>query len=537
METLRNTSQVGGFNRPLQTTLNFSKAAFVQVTWQQIAAAVAVYVFSLAFYRLYLHPLSDYPGPKLAAVTRWYEAYYDLVLGGQYTFRIAEMHKKYGPIIRISPYELHVSDPAFFEKIFRQDGRWDKYAWSYDAFGAPLTAVATSAHDLHRRRRAPVNSFFSKQNVTKRIDTVKRQVDKFCARLDGFAGSEARLNLNIALAAFARDAASDFMLGKCYGNLDQPDFNADMTKAIGGLTQLWMVTKHFRWVGGTLMALPVPVAKRLGGEGNRTLFSYLDNTLHDTAQLMAQAKSEHPDPDAPHTLVHAIVQSNLPEPELRHRRVAEEVASITGAGFESTAAVMRVTLFHIYSSPAILGRLRRELRSSGYGSKGAYPADLDWTKLQQLPYLTGVLHEGLRLSPGLASRMARVAPDRDLFYGDRWRIPAGTPVGMTTILMHYDEQLYPEPKRFAPERWTDVEKRKKAEKTYAPFSRGTRSCLGMHLAWSELYMIIASVVLRFDLKFDGAGPKDWEPAVDQFTIGTKDQSGIQTWVARYEESS
>ncbi|KAK8091583.1 cytochrome P450 [Apiospora hydei] len=529
METFSNVSQAGGFNRPLQTTIDFSKEVFGQVTWQQIAAAVAVYVFSLAFYRLYLHPLSDYPGPKLAAVTRWYEAYYDLVLGGQYTFRIAEMHKQYGPIIRISPYELHVSDPAFFEKLFRQDGRWDKYAWSYDAFGAPLTAVATSAHDLHRRRRAPVNSFFSKQNVTKRIDTVKRQVDKFCARLDGFTGSEDRLNLNIALAAFARDAASDFMLGKCYGNLDQPDFNAGMTKAIGGLTQMWMVTKHFRWVGGTLMALPVPVAKKLGGEGNRTLFSYLDNTLHDTAKLMTQAKSENPDPDAPHTLVHAIVQSNLPEPELRHRRVAEEVASITGAGFESTAAVMR--------QPGDPRPSAQRAALLGLRQQGAYPADLNWTRLQQLPYLTGVLHEGLRLSPGLASRMARVAPDRDLFYGERWRIPAGTPVGMTTILMHYDEQLYPEPKRFVPERWTDVEKRKKAEKTYAPFSRGTRSCLGMHLAWSELYIVIASVVLRFDLKFDGAGPKDWEPAVDQFTIGTKDQSGIQTWVARYEESS
>lgn len=39
-----------------------------------------------------------------------YEAYYDLILGGQYTFKIIELHKKYGPIIRISPWELHISD-------------------------------------------------------------------------------------------------------------------------------------------------------------------------------------------------------------------------------------------------------------------------------------------------------------------------------------------------------------------------------------------------------------------------------------------
>jgi cytochrome P450 len=62
---------------------------------------------------------------------------------------------------------------------------------------------------------------------------------------------------------------------------------------------------------------------------------------------------------------------------------------------------------------------------------------------------------------------------------EHWSIPKGTPVGMTTLLMHMNEDLYPEPTRFIPDRWTDIEKRKKAEKTYAPFSRGTRICLGM----------------------------------------------------------
>jgi hypothetical protein len=52
-----------------------------------------------------------------------------------------------------------------------------------------------------------------------------------------------------------------------------------------------------------------------------------------------------------------------------------------------------------------------------------------------------------------------------------------------------------------------------------------------------LYLLIPTIVLRFDLKMDGAGPKDWEPYEDQFTIGTKDQSGIKTWVLHYEEKA
>jgi hypothetical protein len=63
---------------------------------QSIAATIFLYYVTLALYRLYLHPLARFPGPKLAAVTRLYEGYYDLYQSGQYTFKIAELHKQYG---------------------------------------------------------------------------------------------------------------------------------------------------------------------------------------------------------------------------------------------------------------------------------------------------------------------------------------------------------------------------------------------------------------------------------------------------------
>jgi hypothetical protein len=47
-------------------------------------------------YSIYFGPLAKFPGPKLAAATLWYECYYDVVLEGQYTFKIKELHQKYG---------------------------------------------------------------------------------------------------------------------------------------------------------------------------------------------------------------------------------------------------------------------------------------------------------------------------------------------------------------------------------------------------------------------------------------------------------
>lgn len=65
-------------------------------SWQRILVAVIIYFLTVAIYRLYFHPLSHIPGPKLAALTRWYEAYYDVYQNGQYTFKIKELHKEYG---------------------------------------------------------------------------------------------------------------------------------------------------------------------------------------------------------------------------------------------------------------------------------------------------------------------------------------------------------------------------------------------------------------------------------------------------------
>jgi hypothetical protein len=61
------------------------------------AAAALCYLVWTCLYRLYFHPLAKFPGPKLAALTTWYEAYYDFIgHQGKYTYFFEELHKKYG---------------------------------------------------------------------------------------------------------------------------------------------------------------------------------------------------------------------------------------------------------------------------------------------------------------------------------------------------------------------------------------------------------------------------------------------------------
>ncbi|KAK7973454.1 hypothetical protein PG988_007588 [Apiospora saccharicola] len=505
------------------------------VSWKHVFESIGLYVLTLVFYRLYLHPLAGFPGPRLAAVTRYFEAYYDVVCNGQYTFKIAEMHKKYGPIIRISPHELHISDPSFYEKLYNHDGPWDKYDWAWDAFGAPLSTICTVKHDLHKRRRAVLNPFFSKASVASRIDIIQRSVSELCRKVDEFAGSQSssQISLGVAISAFTRDVSIEYVIGKNYHILDAQDLNVDGAVMPQTSGSLWQRSKHFRWYVFLMSKMPGFVARKTGGEGVQSFVFFLQDMMKVTMDYYSSLTAAVPGADipgdTPRTIVHQILGAQIPAEEKSLRRVFEEVGTITRGGFETVANTVRMTLYHIYSNREVLHRLRSELadaRVKNSNNHGSSP-DLSLGTLEKLPYLTVILMEGLRLSPGLSTRAQRIAPDRDLVYEGR-----EPPVGMTTLLMHTDPDLYPDPKRFDPERWTDMDVGRKTEKTYGPFGRGTSMCLGMHLAWAELYMAVAALVQRFDFEFEPTGVYDVECSSDQFIIGTSGRDGLQTFANR-----
>lgn len=70
---------------------------FIKDSWPLIAGLVAVlYAVYGIIWRLYLSPIAKFPGPKLAAVTLWYEFYYDVLKNGRYMWEIEKMHERYG---------------------------------------------------------------------------------------------------------------------------------------------------------------------------------------------------------------------------------------------------------------------------------------------------------------------------------------------------------------------------------------------------------------------------------------------------------
>lgn len=188
--------------------------------------------------------------------------------------------------------------------------------------------------------------------------------------------------------------------------------------------------------------------------------------------------------------------------------------------------MLSVLTYHLNANPAVLQTLQKELET-------AMPepdSDVSWSQLEQLPYLTAVVTEALRISSPVTTRLPRIAPVNELEV-QGWCIPAGTPTSMSYYFMHHNPALFPEPSRFLPERWLTPESKDTAnrlDRYLVPFCKGSRNCVGINLAQAELYLTVAMVFRRFNFELiDTVRERDVDIAGDHFTaVARKDSKGV-----------
>ena len=197
-------------------------------SWTKIAVSVTTLLLAYIIYalitRLLLSPLRNIPGPKLAALTSWYEFYFDAIEQGRFVWKIKELHSRYGltivprleafflispypgPIVRITPWEIHVNDVDFLDDIYAPSfRRRDKYVYQTRTLPVPLSVGGTTQHDLHRKRREALNPFFSKKSVQSLGPMISGKVDLLCQRFDDHRKSQLPINLSDVYFAFANE--------------------------------------------------------------------------------------------------------------------------------------------------------------------------------------------------------------------------------------------------------------------------------------------------------------------------------------------
>ncbi|KUI60841.1 Trichodiene oxygenase [Cytospora mali] len=507
-------------------------------------AAWSLYHVARALYNISpFHPLHQFPGPKLAAATILYEFWFEMVLGGRYTREIKRMHEIYGesvnrhlqifpfshdvtygenidgvsallsetfievvllladvpcqgPIVRISPDELHCNDAAFYDEIYAAAGRKrDKQAHFLNMIAGPLTvsAFGTADHDLHRIRRRALDKFFSRQQILKLETEINGLTQRLCHKLLRKTGEV--LDIQTVYSCLVTDLISAYCFGETMGFMEQEGWEPNFREPVNGLLKASFMFRYFP-VTRSLVHVAPYLAKYVSGD----VGLLMKDLYVDTPSRVRKAQEDHKNGVVRErrTVYDGILESSLPESETTVYRLSGDGFSLVAAGTETTAWTLTLITYFLLAQPETQARVASELT-------GVDPHNLSWRMLEKLPYLSGVVLEGLRMSFGLPNRTPRIARDEDLVYQGtsggkafNYVIPRGTAIGMSQWIQHHDEEVFPDSYSFLPERWLDEKGQQKRglEKYMVAFSRGSRACLGMNLAYIEIYIATAALVLR-----------------------------------------
>jgi cytochrome P450 len=173
--------------------------------------------------------------------------------------------------------------------------------------------------------------------------------------------------------------------------------------------------------------------------------------------------------------------------EMQDGELRDQLLTLLLAGHETTATSLAWTFDLLLRHPSVLAKLRGELEDNEGDIEGEY--------------LRAVVAESLRLRPVVPLAGRRL--DRELPAG-RWTLPAGTDVTPAIWLTHMRADIYPEPRRFRPERFLAD-----PPSTYAwvPFGGGVRRCLGATFAEFEMRVVLATVLGSLELEPVGRAPE------------------------------
>jgi cytochrome P450 len=158
-------------------------------------------------------------------------------------------------LVRITPDEVHLSDPANYELINFVGSRYGKSAL-YDSFGIGCSTFSTKSPDMHRIRRGALNPFFSRKMVLELEGIVQNKAGKLIALAKRASEIGQALNLHYAFRSVSVDVITEYAFGQSYDLLDRPDLGEKFFEMIQGMgPTMWIFQQ---WPGLQKLALSIP---------------------------------------------------------------------------------------------------------------------------------------------------------------------------------------------------------------------------------------------------------------------------------------
>lgn len=239
-------------------------------------------------------------------------------------------------------------------------------------------------------------------------------------------------------------------------------------------------------------------------KGIKKWWSWMENVLAERAKR--EEESQFDETNIRRDFFHYLYNGGDPEnggAGFSTAELWEEMQLLIIAGSDTGSIVLAGIFFYLTRHPDALARLAEEVTTT-FGSVSEIASG---TKLNSCKYLKAVIQEGLRMTPPAPGEVGRqvqaggVVVDGEFF-------PEGTHVTTCIWALSYNEDVFPEPLKFRPERWIVGEKGVTPEsvalneRALGAFSAGARGCIGKNLAWMEMSLLVAKFVYLFEIRRD-----------------------------------
>jgi cytochrome P450 len=319
-----------------------------------------------------------------------------------------------GPIIRITPREIHIKDSDYYDEIYagaaRKREKDGPAVRQFDVDGSVFAAISA---EVHRERRASLNPSFSKQAISQNETDIKKRLDQFYRHLSKACQTGRTISLDAGFSALTTDIILHYVFGFESGNLEQEDFNEHIRDGIIQLFTSAHVAYFFPFVPAIMKSLPLSLVRVMN-----PFAVALTLQKDDLRQRVRKFLSGHHSENG--CVMEKLCSPAMPPHMLDVERLTDEGFTMAIAGTETTARSLSLGAFHIYTNERVKNKLREELRTI-MPTPESCPS---WNELEQLPYLSGVVYEALRVSTGISTRSPRIAPTETLVYND-YQIPPG----------------------------------------------------------------------------------------------------------------
>ncbi|OJJ02061.1 hypothetical protein ASPVEDRAFT_887673 [Aspergillus versicolor CBS 583.65] len=488
-------------------------------------AALLLALLTPAF--IYLRDRKDlrrYPaaGPLgIAAFTPLWVMYYSWY-GVRWT-AIEKAHARLGPVVRISPNHLSFTDPDAYKDIYghRSSIIKDEF-YSHMAGDTPNMADSTDRAD-HARKRKYFASIFSAKNVgmlePRVAECVRKllrclelktrgqkvaETDRFPVRADGSFDVRPWFNM------FTYDAISSMMWSDSFGFLDQGDDVCIAESATGEKKKVRAMESFQTGVWFTVFGAHLPLfaykaLRFVTKNSNLALMGDFPQMARHRVNRRLKASPAEPD-----------IFSQFPtendvkgRPPLPMWEIVAESNVMLNAGNDTTQTTLTNNILLLGTHPHIQTKLRDTLVSSI--PKSSRPV-APYSTLAQIPYLRAVLDETFRLMVPQRFGLPRRTVEQSVVSGHH--IAADVTVSSPLSELHLNPDLFSRPREYIPERWIagnedfSDEERRNLKDYVMPFTTGTRACIGRNLAYMEVSVAIAALVMAFEWRLPDGGVKE-----------------------------